>query len=128
MPSTHLDRGVTNLSIMLNIQVAAYDKTQGKMAFFDPSRAQDFLFISGTKVIACEYLKDLCAPVDGRCWLNTMKVWYLLAAMADFLNLNLFWRRLRLLCPSHDLPHFVNTDALITSLDLYNTAYCLEFA
>lgn len=31
-------------------QVAAYDKTQMKMAFFDPSRAQDFLFISGTKV------------------------------------------------------------------------------
>ena len=31
-------------------QVAAYDKTQGKMAFFDPSRPQDFLFISGTKV------------------------------------------------------------------------------
>lgn len=34
-----------------NLQVAAYDKTQGKMAFFDPSRAQDFLFISGTKVL-----------------------------------------------------------------------------
>lgn len=31
-------------------QVAAYDKSQGKMAFFDPSRSQDFLFISGTKV------------------------------------------------------------------------------
>lgn len=31
-------------------QVAAYDKTQMKMAFFDPSRPQDFLFISGTKV------------------------------------------------------------------------------
>jgi 3'-phosphoadenosine 5'-phosphosulfate synthase len=34
----------------MQLQVAAYDKTQGKMAFFDPSRAQDFLFISGTKV------------------------------------------------------------------------------
>ena len=33
------------------MQVAAYDKTQGKMAFFDPSRPQDFLFISGTKVL-----------------------------------------------------------------------------
>lgn len=32
------------------MQVAAYDKTQNKMAFFDPSRKQDFLFISGTKV------------------------------------------------------------------------------
>ena len=33
------------------MQVAAYDKTQGKMAFFDASRPQDFVFISGTKVI-----------------------------------------------------------------------------
>lgn len=31
-------------------QVAAYDKSVGKMAFFDPSRKDDFLFISGTKV------------------------------------------------------------------------------
>ena len=36
--------------IFILLQVAAYDKTQGKMAFFDPSRPQDFLFISGTKV------------------------------------------------------------------------------
>ncbi|KAG5554602.1 hypothetical protein RHGRI_012239 [Rhododendron griersonianum] len=31
-------------------KVAAYDKTQSKMAFFDPSRPNDFLFISGTKM------------------------------------------------------------------------------
>ncbi|KAJ6430133.1 hypothetical protein OIU84_021527 [Salix udensis] len=31
-------------------KVAAYDKTQGKMAFFDPSRHGDFIFISGTKM------------------------------------------------------------------------------
>lgn len=31
-------------------QVAAYDKKQMKMAFFDPSRPNDFVFISGTKV------------------------------------------------------------------------------
>ena len=31
--------------------MAAYDKTLSKMAFFDPSRAQDFVFISGTKVM-----------------------------------------------------------------------------
>lgn len=31
-------------------QVAAYDTVGKKMSFFDPSRAQDFLFISGTKV------------------------------------------------------------------------------
>lgn len=32
------------------MQVAAYDTVEKKMAFFDPSRAKDFLFISGTKV------------------------------------------------------------------------------
>ncbi|KAK8548592.1 hypothetical protein V6N13_054623 [Hibiscus sabdariffa] len=41
--------GLERLNI-LPFRVAAYDKTQGKMAFFDPSRAQDFLFISGTKM------------------------------------------------------------------------------
>lgn len=41
--------GLERLNI-LPFKVAAYDKTQGKMAFFDPSRAQDFLFISGTKM------------------------------------------------------------------------------
>ncbi len=30
--------------------MAAYDKTKNSMAFFEPSRAQDFMFISGTKV------------------------------------------------------------------------------
>ncbi|XP_057783346.1 ATP sulfurylase 1, chloroplastic-like isoform X1 [Salvia miltiorrhiza] len=42
--------GLERLNI-LPFKVAAYDKTQNKMAFFDPSRAQDFVFISGTKVI-----------------------------------------------------------------------------
>ncbi|KAB2092559.1 hypothetical protein ERO13_A02G034600v2 [Gossypium hirsutum] len=41
--------GLERLNI-LPFRVAAYDNTQGKMAFFDPSRAQDFLFISGTKM------------------------------------------------------------------------------
>ncbi|XP_042518013.1 ATP sulfurylase 1, chloroplastic-like [Macadamia integrifolia] len=41
--------GLQRLNI-LPFRVAAYDKTQGKMAFFDPSRPQDFLFISGTKM------------------------------------------------------------------------------
>lgn len=41
----------------VQLQVAAYDKTQGRMAFFDPSRPQDFLFISGTKV---NYLVGKC--------------------------------------------------------------------
>lgn len=33
------------------LQVAAYDTRDNKMAFFDPSRSKDFLFISGTKVL-----------------------------------------------------------------------------
>lgn len=41
--------GLEDLSI-LPFRVAAYDKTVNKMAFFDPSRADDFLFISGTKM------------------------------------------------------------------------------
>ncbi|KAF5950523.1 hypothetical protein HYC85_012516 [Camellia sinensis] len=41
--------GLERLNI-LPFKVAAYDKTQSKMAFFDPLRSQDFLFISGTKM------------------------------------------------------------------------------
>ncbi|CAK9160656.1 unnamed protein product [Ilex paraguariensis] len=41
--------GLERLNI-LPFKVAAYDKTQSKMAFFDPSRPEDFLFISGTKM------------------------------------------------------------------------------
>eukprot|EP00188_Purpureofilum_apyrenoidigerum_P001892 Plantae.Rhodophyta-Purpureofilum_apyrenoidigerum.ctg2091.p1 GENE.Plantae.Rhodophyta-Purpureofilum_apyrenoidigerum.ctg2091~~Plantae.Rhodophyta-Purpureofilum_apyrenoidigerum.ctg2091.p1 ORF type:complete len:481 (-),score=78.57 Plantae.Rhodophyta-Purpureofilum_apyrenoidigerum.ctg2091:122-1480(-) len=41
--------GLEKLNI-LPFRVAAYDKTIGRMAFFDPSRPDDFLFISGTKM------------------------------------------------------------------------------
>ncbi|XVF63716.1 hypothetical protein PTKIN_Ptkin09bG0108500 [Pterospermum kingtungense] len=41
--------GLEKLNI-LPFRVAAYDTLVKKMAFFDPSRAKDFLFISGTKV------------------------------------------------------------------------------
>lgn len=41
--------GLESLEI-LPFRVAAYDKTVGKMSFFDPSRADDFVFISGTKM------------------------------------------------------------------------------
>ncbi|XP_068649919.1 ATP sulfurylase 1, chloroplastic-like [Aristolochia californica] len=41
--------GLERLNI-LPFRVAAYDKTKMKMAFFDPARPQDFLFISGTKM------------------------------------------------------------------------------
>ncbi|MFQ6632498.1 hypothetical protein Gotur_008503, partial [Gossypium turneri] len=54
--------GLERLNI-LPFRVAAYNKTQGKMAFFDPSRAQDFLFISGTKMRALAKNKE--NPPDG---------------------------------------------------------------
>ncbi|KAF3530853.1 hypothetical protein DY000_02039247 [Brassica cretica] len=54
--------GLERLNI-LPFRVAAYDKTQGKMAFFDPSRAQDFLFISGTKMRGLAKNKE--SPPDG---------------------------------------------------------------
>ncbi|KAG0451038.1 hypothetical protein HPP92_026605 [Vanilla planifolia] len=41
--------GLEKLNI-LPFKVAAYDKMLEKMAFFDPSRPQDFIFISGTKM------------------------------------------------------------------------------
>ena len=41
--------GLEKLEI-LPFRVAAYDKTVGKMSFFDPSRPDDFIFISGTKM------------------------------------------------------------------------------
>jgi 3'-phosphoadenosine 5'-phosphosulfate synthase len=46
-------------------QVAAYDTKQQKMDFFDPSRKDDFLFISGTKVITISIvgaLNNFCKP------------------------------------------------------------------
>ncbi|KAL0367198.1 UNVERIFIED_CONTAM: ATP sulfurylase 1, chloroplastic [Sesamum radiatum] len=54
--------GLERLNI-LPFKVAAYDKSQSKMAFFDPSRAQDFLFISGTKMRALA--KNRESPPDG---------------------------------------------------------------
>ncbi|KAG0460999.1 hypothetical protein HPP92_021296 [Vanilla planifolia] len=54
--------GLERLNI-LPFKVAAYDKTQGKMAFFDPSRPQDFQFISGTKMR--NLAKNREDPPDG---------------------------------------------------------------
>ncbi|OVA03455.1 sulfate adenylyltransferase catalytic domain [Macleaya cordata] len=54
--------GLERLNI-LPFKVAAYDKTQGKMAFFDPSRPQDFIFISGTKMRTLAKNKE--NPPDG---------------------------------------------------------------
>ena len=61
--------------------MVAYDKTQSKMAFFDSSRAHDFVFISGTKVMFGGRLVVIRVSVDftivtslfvGRCgaWLR----------------------------------------------------------
>ncbi|KAJ7954823.1 ATP sulfurylase [Quillaja saponaria] len=54
--------GLERLNI-LPFRIAAYDKTQGRMAFFDPSRPQDFLFISGTKMRTLARNKE--NPPDG---------------------------------------------------------------
>ncbi|KAI3989071.1 hypothetical protein MKX01_033107 [Papaver californicum] len=54
--------GLEKLNI-LPFKVAAYDTQAKKMAFFDPSRAKDFLFISGTKMRA--FAKSGENPPDG---------------------------------------------------------------
>lgn len=54
--------GLERLNI-LPFKVAAYDKQQKKMAFFDPSRPDDFLFISGTKMRTLAKNKE--NPPDG---------------------------------------------------------------
>ncbi|WOL04330.1 ATP sulfurylase 2 [Canna indica] len=54
--------GLEKLNI-LPFKVAAYDTVAKKMSFFDPSRTQDFLFISGTKMRT--YAKTGENPPDG---------------------------------------------------------------
>lgn len=54
--------GLEKLEI-LPFRVAAYDKTIGSMSFFDPSRADDFVFISGTKMRKFAASGD--TPPDG---------------------------------------------------------------
>ncbi|KAG9445123.1 hypothetical protein H6P81_016463 [Aristolochia fimbriata] len=54
--------GLEKLNI-LPFRVAAYDTLEKKMAFFDPSRAKDFLFISGTKMRT--YARSGENPPDG---------------------------------------------------------------
>ncbi|OIW12326.1 hypothetical protein TanjilG_32442 [Lupinus angustifolius] len=54
--------GLEKLNI-LPFRVAAYDTTENKMAFFDPTRSKDFLFISGTKMRA--YARSGENPPDG---------------------------------------------------------------
>lgn len=54
--------GLERLNI-LPFRVAAYDKTQARMAFFDATRPDDFLFISGTKMR--NFAKSGESPPDG---------------------------------------------------------------
>lgn len=54
--------GLDNIEI-LPFRVAAYDTTVNQMAFFDPKRKQDFLFISGTKMRSFAKTGEL--PPDG---------------------------------------------------------------
>ncbi|KAJ6681057.1 BIFUNCTIONAL 3'-PHOSPHOADENOSINE 5'-PHOSPHOSULFATE SYNTHASE [Salix koriyanagi] len=54
--------GLEKLNI-LPFRVAAYDTMAKKMAFFDPSRSKDFLFISGTKMRT--YARTGENPPDG---------------------------------------------------------------
>ncbi|KAF3498236.1 hypothetical protein DY000_02055166 [Brassica cretica] len=54
--------GLEKLNI-LPFRVAAYDTVEKKMAFFDPTRAKEFLFISGTKMRT--YARTGESPPDG---------------------------------------------------------------
>ncbi|KAJ4753495.1 Bifunctional 3'-phosphoadenosine 5'-phosphosulfate synthase [Rhynchospora pubera] len=54
--------GLEKLNI-LPFRVAAYDTKKKKMDFFDPSRKDDFLFISGTKMRTLA--KNRESPPDG---------------------------------------------------------------
>lgn len=54
--------GLTQLEI-IPFRVAAYDKTVQQMAFFDPSRKDDFDFISGTRMRALARSGEL--PPNG---------------------------------------------------------------
>ncbi|CAL8096818.1 unnamed protein product [Calicophoron daubneyi] len=54
--------GLPNLHI-LPFRVAAYDTKAGRMSFYDPTRHEDFLFISGTKMRALARKNQ--APPDG---------------------------------------------------------------
>ncbi|KAI9109250.1 hypothetical protein K1719_019873 [Acacia pycnantha] len=54
--------GLEKLNI-LPFKVAAYDTVEKKMAFFDPTRSENFLFISGTKMRA--FARSGENPPDG---------------------------------------------------------------
>lgn len=65
--------GLDSIEI-LPFRVAAYDTTVNQMAFFDPKRKQDFLFISGTKMRG--FAKSGELPPEG---FMENKAWSILA-------------------------------------------------
>lgn len=65
--------GLDNIEI-LPFRVAAYDTTVNQMAFFDPKRKQDFLFISGTRMRG--YARSGELPPEG---FMENKAWSILA-------------------------------------------------
>lgn len=66
-------QGLDSLEI-LPFRVAAYDKSSSKMAFFEPSRKNEFEFISGTKMRTLARTGEL--PPDG---FMEPKAWKILA-------------------------------------------------
>lgn len=69
--------------VILPFKVAAYDKSVGEMAFFDPKRKDDFLFISGTKMRGFARNGEL--PPDG---FMEPKAWGILADYYKSLSKN----------------------------------------
>lgn len=74
--------GLNNLEI-IPFRVAAYDKKIQKMNFFDPSRKEDFEFISGTKMRALARNGE--NPPNG---FMTPKAWDILSSYYQNLNKN----------------------------------------
>ena len=63
--------GLSNLQI-IPFRVAAYDRVNKKMSFFDESRKEDFEFISGTKMRGLA--RDGKEPPEGFMAPNAWKV------------------------------------------------------
>ena len=72
--------GLEKLEI-IEFKFAAYDKVSGKMGFFDPSRADDFLMISGSQMR--EYARNKETPPDG---FMGKKAWQVIAEYYASIN------------------------------------------
>ena len=76
--------GLDELKI-IKFRVAAYDKIQRKMAYFDPKRVQDFDFISGTRMR--QLARDGADPPGGfmapKAW-DVLAKYYRDLASSDF--------------------------------------------